>query len=506
MYSWYFGTSKTATARYLCVIICATHTWTTAQTIVNEQLILRSSYHLAKLPLPSTDTAPLRSTMQGQHSALLKPQDWHASALVCESPSVFVRERLTLGDVLDHTLCKSPALRQALLGIQEQQANVDLAQFAFNPRFNAATDLTGNRVPNSNNTTINSSIAGSINLSWTLFDFGLRNANLEQARQTLSAAIAAQDNSLLTALNETIRIYTEALSVWNKLDALREAETAANQSLVIAQARYDAKVGSLTEKLQAQTALAQTVLDRTRADGVWLTARGTLAVAMGLPVIQTLNLADIDSAFPKMEELPPVEELLAQAKDTHPRIRSLRSEILALQARLESVRADGKGSVSVSGNAGASRSLGNIVSSSTRNVGGSIVANIPLFNDAELTAREAQVQSQIGNRQAQLLVIERELDIEVWRATQQIRTEIESLIAAKQLMATALIGYEVTKGRYKAGVGTLLDVLTAQTALANARTQLQESKLANMQSRIRLAVASARMGAIANTGQKNNAL
>ncbi len=501
MYSRRTGSRQAATVRYCCAILCAVHTWAAAQTIGNEQLLLRSSSQLAKPPLPSTNSVPEQSQVPGQHSALLQHREWH-SALACELPNTVVRERLTLGDVLNHTLCKSPALRQALLGIQEQRASVDLAQAAFNPRYSATAEFAGNRVPNSNITAVNSSIAGSVNLSWILFDFGLRNANMEQARQSLSAAMAGQDNSLLTTLNETIRIYAEALSAWNKLDALREAESAANQSLVIAQARYDAQVGSLTEKLQAQTALAQALLDRTRADGVWLAARGALAVAMGLPVLQTLGLADIDSAFPNLEELPPTEDLLVQTKDSHPRIRVLRAEMRALQARLESVRADGRGSVSISGNAGASRSLGNGNSSPGRNVGGSIIASIPLFNDAEQNAREAQLQSQIGAREAQLQALERELETEVWRAAQQVRTETESLIAAKQLMATASTGYQITQGRYKAGVGTFLDVLTAQSAMANARTQLQESKLANMQSRIRLTLATARLGSRVNIGQQ----
>ena len=413
---------------------------------------------------------------------------------MCEALTPAVRDRLTLANVLEQVLCKSPALRQALLSINEQQANVDLAQLAFSPRYSATAEFAGNRVPNSNINAVNSSIAGSLNLSWIMFDFGARNANLEQARQTLSAAMATQDIGTLTALIDTLRIYADALSTWSKLDALREAETTANQSLVIAQARYDAQIGSLTEKLQAQTALAQATLDRTRANGAWQLASGTLAMAMGLPVMQTMGLADLGNAFPPLDELPVLDVLVSQAKNSHPRVSSLRAELRALQARLDSVRADGKGTVSLSGNAGASRSLDSNNSGTNRNIGGSIVANIPLFNGQEQKAREAQALSQIGSRQAQLEVVERELETEIWRASLQIRTETDSLIAAKQLLITATSGYQVAQGRYKAGVGSILDLLTAQTALANARSQLEEAKLANLQSRIRLSLAAGRLG------------
>ena len=72
----------------------------------------------------------------------------------------------------------------------------------------------------------------------------------------------------------------------------------ARQSVQAAQVKYDAFVVSLAERLQAQTALAQATLDRVRAEGVWETARGLLALAMGLSVDQALGLAAIQDAFP----------------------------------------------------------------------------------------------------------------------------------------------------------------------------------------------------------------
>ena len=43
--------------------------------------------------------------------------------------------------------------------------------------------------------------------------------------------------------------------------------------------------------------------------------------------------------------------------------------------------------------------------------------------------------------------------------------------SAQDLLASASQSAEVAQGRYKAGVGSILDLLTAQTALANARAQ-----------------------------------
>ena len=100
-----------------------------------------------------------------------------------------------------------------------------------------------------------------------LFDAGARSASVEQSRQVLTSARANQQVAALNTVNEALRLYVEAATAFARLDALRETESVARQSLQAAQFKYDAFVVSLAEKLQAQTALAQATLDRVRAEG-----------------------------------------------------------------------------------------------------------------------------------------------------------------------------------------------------------------------------------------------
>jgi outer membrane protein TolC len=52
------------------------------------------------------------------------------------------------------------------------------------------------------------------------------------------------------------------------------------------------------------------------------------------------------------------------------------------------------------------------------------------------------------------------------------------VLTAEDLLASAQQSSEVALGRYRAGVGTVLDLLAAQTALADARAQRVQSRLA----------------------------
>jgi outer membrane protein len=77
-----------------------------------------------------------------------------------------------------------------------------------------------------------------------------------------------------------------------------EAETAAKENFLAADARYKAGAGALADKLQAQTNYAQATLDRVRADGEWKGARGALAIAIGVPADTAIEIEKDNHAMP----------------------------------------------------------------------------------------------------------------------------------------------------------------------------------------------------------------
>ena len=67
--------------------------------------------------------------------------------------------------------------------------------------------------------------------------------------------------------------------------------------------------------------------------------------------------------------------------------------------------------------------------------------------------------------------------LDVWKAYQSLSTATQSLQTTADLVASAEQSERVALGRYKAGVGTILDVLSAQAALASARLQRIQAQL-----------------------------
>lgn len=407
---------------------------------------------------------------------------------ICTDLQATVLDKLSLPMALDHALCVNPSVRQAALLISEKQSDLDLAQNGYRPRINSSFAANAARgqssTDNTNQTTQN--LSTSLGLNWLLFDYGQRDATLAQTQAQLDSAAFGLNNTQRNAANETIRLYTDALNVWLRLENLRDAEKVAEQSLRAATAKYGVQVGSLSEKLQAQTALSQTALERVRANGQWETARAALAVHLGFPIYQRIGMPTLEIAVPFIGVETNIDDMLQYMQLNHPRLKSLLADANALRNRSSAVAAEGRGTVSFNANAQINRNLNPNNNLSDKNLSASISANIPLFNGDEINARLAQISAQTDTKLSLFDAAKRELEIELLRQLLVVKTEIDAKFAARSLIEAAEQNYKVALGRYLNGVGTIVDLLASQSALSAARLALDISYLNQAVARLRL--------------------
>jgi outer membrane protein TolC len=116
-----------------------------------------------------------------------------------------------------------------------------------------------------------------------------------------------------------------------------------------------------------------------------------------------------------------------------------------------------------------------------------------LFNRDEQAARLAQNNAQTDSRLSQVEIARRELETELLRQVLTVQTEIETRLAARALLQSAEQNHQVALGRYRGGVGTIVDLLSAQAALSAARLSLDQSYLAQASARLRLATVVGRL-------------
>ena len=97
-----------------------------------------------------------------------------------------------------------------------------------------------------------------------------------------------------------------------------------------------------------------------------------------------------------------------------------------------------------------------------------------------------------SSREALPTAAEREIEFELWRATQIATGEAENVRASLCLLDNADTAHNIAMGRFKSSVGSALEMLSAQNAFARNSSATQ-AEITALPTHIRLGLASGRM-------------
>jgi len=421
---------------------------------------------------------------------------------------------LNLLEVVNLALCNNPQTREVWASANVQAAQVGVSKASYFP--GASLSASGNRTsPGTGQRSYG------LTLSYLLYDFGTRAAGLESARQLLAAASATQDSTVQAVLLLAVESFYQMQAAQAALDAAGEAEHAAKESFAAAEARYTIGSATPADKLQAQTAYSQATLNRITADGNMKNVQGALANMLGLDANRKVTLAAAngiasvkDSAFtnphpnpldgttshstrlqetaakslviplageganvlsPNGESLKIFEQniaaLIEEARLRRPDLQAAAAQVKAAQAGVDAARAAGKPSISLTASTNQTNAAG--ITSHGSSVG--VNLSVPLFSGYAPTYRIRAAEAQVEAQNTQLERLRLQVALDVWTAYQNLITATQSLRTTADLLNSAEQSEHVALGRYKAGVGSILDVLNAQSALASARQQRIQS-------------------------------
>lgn len=383
---------------------------------------------------------------------------------------------LTLAEVAEAALCNNPQTHAAYSSAKVQVAQIGIAKSAYLPSVsdNVSGNLNVAFPEQSSRNNPYSNLNNNIVASYLLYDFGNRDANLENTRQLLQAASATQSSVVQSLLLNAIQAFYQVQAGIAALDAALESEHASEESYKAAQARYKAGVSTPADKLQAQTLFAQNTLSKITAEGALKTAYGTLANVMGLVANQPLKLAPSVSIQPLQNIDQDINALIEQARTRRPDLIASEAQLKAAEAGIEASRAAAKPTVSVA----VSNNLqdGSSLSLSSNTALG-VTVSIPIFSGYGPSYRIRSAEANAEVKAAQRDQLRLQISLDVWRAYQSLRTANESIRAATVLVSSAEESSRVALGRYKAGVGNILDTISAQSALTSARQQQIQANL-----------------------------
>jgi outer membrane protein len=304
-----------------------------------------------------------------------------------------------------------------------------------------------------------------------------------------AAAETASSVSQQTILNE-VQAYYGVVAADSGLVAAQTTESTASRSLEIARALREGGVATLADVLQAETAYDQAVLTRIQSGQTAKSARGGLSVVVGANADQPLKLA----ADPVPAQVPALtarmEDLMAEATRQRPDLAAARAERDAAVAGITVARAVGRPSISIV----AGRSTLNQTGIPTQNYGQvGINVTVPIFTGFAVGYGVRQAQAALESREVSAEQIRLNVTLDVWNAYYALDSANLQLAITGTLTATAQSNQDVAVGRYQAGVGSIIDLLTAQTAAATARQLRITAELNWEVARAQLALALGRL-------------
>ena len=385
-------------------------------------------------------------------------------------------DALSVGDVVDIALRNNPQTR-----LSWAQARAGAAQYgAASAQYLPTVDATINTLASS--TTVGQTLGGvgtrraltpQVSLSYLLFDFGGRSGSVAAAR---NAAIALDLTHNATLQNVALQVegaYFTYQAQRGLENALRLNVATADTNLVSAQQRFKAGVATITDVLQAETQRAQAELDLETAQGNGRTARGALAVGMGLPANARFELAPVSDSFPVAGVAGAVDSLIDRALENRPDLAATRVQVQQAQAQVRVARAAELPALTLGSTASLPRS-------SQANATGNTLAltlgmSVPLFNLARpynVQAAEAQVVA----AEARSGLLRSQVAQQVYTSYYQLQTATQRVRTIAVLLSSATRNEAAARARYRAGVGTILELVTAQAALAGARAQQSQSR------------------------------
>jgi outer membrane protein len=313
-----------------------------------------------------------------------------------------------------------------------------------------------------------------VTLQYLIFDFGRRAVRVDAAT---AEKLAAGANFIRTNQEIAFRVS----SAFYKLVTAQEQLQAAEETLKTAQTTQDAADArlhngraTLPDVLNAKAETSQAVFDRESADGSEKIARVTLTEAIGVEPSPEIAIDNQQrAALPQLLTMP-VDELMTRAMAGRPDLQAQAQAIRAADDAVRTAKAEYRPTIGFSGNVAQTSiwptsSYGELGSASKPTWSAGLSIDWRLFDGGARKNELAAAESRRREAKDDMTEKRDEVTREVWTAFISFRTALRKEDAAEALLDSANASYSASLEAYKYGVKNLIDVVTAEKQLAQAR-------------------------------------
>lgn len=427
----------------------------------------------------------------------LYPSDASASApLPLPTPA----HAMTLPEALAFARAHQPSVRLALARVQAAEADTRITRAQWLPTLGAtaqafeATEnnstasylgvrvvdlprIGGTKVADHPSWSPEASTLAAIGLDQEVFDFGRIAAQSAVVDTQLVAERFASDAQRFQVELVVKDAFFGVLSAKAVLRAATDAYLRSRAHRDLAAAGVHSGLHPPIELTRAEADLTRFDVDRVRAAGAVTGAQAVLAASVGTADLVLDAAGDVGGVVP----LPALDDALRSLDSRAPRVRALAAQLDAQRAVTRAVAAEMRPDLMLSGGL-SSRAGGALPSSGPAAEGDGWVPNTPNWH-AGLVLRwplyDPVVHARVQSAQAREAVAAEALSVE----REQERAAIQaayarfdvakvSLVALQRAVEASHANYAQAEARFKAGLGTAVELADAESLRTTAEIQL----------------------------------
>ena len=392
--------------------------------------------------------------------------------------------RYDLPRLIDLALRLNPRTRQAWQSARAAAAAYAIAQAPYYPHASFEADGGYNRllfqVAPGPAVIKQWSASPMAELTYTLLDFGRRGADSELARQQLAAANFGFNRTMQTVVFAVQRSYYAVAAAQAAVQAAAENLKLASTDLAAVARRVDLGLATEPALLLARERKAQADFELESARTLVNDARAALAVAVGVAADEPLEIQPLENQPVPKTLGKEIEQLIGAALHQRPDLEAEAAKYQASVAAEKRSRARWYPVVAAGADYGEQAwwynfADANVIKSASPQYAALLTLRWDIFTGFSRVNDDRRTEAERAAERESVKSLELETIAEVWRSYYDFQTAAKKYQFAQALLAAAQESYNDNLETYRQGLSTIVELLTADTALANARFTMIQS-------------------------------
>lgn len=400
------------------------------------------------------------------------PEETDAEVLKASVQKVPV---LSIDDCIKMALENNPTIYSSIANAKIYKTKIGQAWANYFPKFGIGIGYTRNKylpmfftpsISKYNNYTM-----PTVDAEWLIFDFGKTKAQADIAKKTHQAT----EDSLQETVNATIfnvknAFYTLLFTI--QQEKVWQASVEQYEiSLEQAKAYYDIGVKPKIDVYTAEYNLSNAKLGQIKAKNDIQLAYAELNNAMGLPEYANYELAE-DLSLKKYNVN--MENLISDALEVRPELQAAKKRAEAAKYMVTASHRAFLPDLKLSANF----TQGGLTANSGEygySLGGKLA--YPLTNFALLKKQSDEAKATADKDVADYEVTRQKVYLDVKQAYIQLKNAKENVPVSKSALVQAQEQFNLARGRYKVGLGNVIELKDAETTYRNAQLNYYKSLL-----------------------------